>query len=117
MNTENNKLIAEFMGAYVGNPVDGKEVMCGVPAYYSKKGYTNTHLTNDLKYHTSWDWLMSVVEKIEQLYDADTIILIQEDTCHFYGGKFELFVDEYNKFDSVYKGCLEFIKWYNQQKH
>ena len=39
---ENNKLIAEFMGV----------------KYPMLKG-------SDLQYHTSWDWLMPVIRKIE----------------------------------------------------
>lgn len=42
---ENNKLIAEFMGA-VGSPM---------------------YKPNEMKYHSSWDWLMPVIEKIEHL--------------------------------------------------
>ena len=42
MEGRNNRLIAEFMGAE-GHPLD------------------------QMKYHTSWDWLMPVIEKIETL--------------------------------------------------
>ena len=52
---ENNKIIAEFMG---------------IESYKSTK-YTmfvyeeNNHRTDvDLHYHTSWDWLMPVLKKI-----------------------------------------------------
>ena len=38
---KNNKLIAEFMGA-VGSP-------------------------NEMKYHTSWDWMIPVIDKIKTL--------------------------------------------------
>ncbi len=60
----NNKLIAEFMGWDIKLPTT-------IP--------TNLHLSNleldnkeifDLKFHTSWDWLMPVVEKIYSI-DAD----------------------------------------------
>lgn len=106
MNTlENNKLIAEFMGAYVGNPMeDGREVLCGVPAYYSKKGFTNTHLTEDLKYHKSWDWLIPVVEKICAIEDGE-------------GYKFRRSLDGglFIGIDNVYNTATQFIQWYNNQ--
>ncbi len=46
---ENNKLIAEFMN------VDHVDIDQAYEDY------------GELKYHTSWDWLMPVVEKIESL--------------------------------------------------
>lgn len=51
-----NKLIAEFMG------VDQVDID------------TWLETNSNLKYHTSWDWLMPVVEKIESLgYSYDRI--------------------------------------------
>ena len=46
---QNNKLIAEFMG------VDYVDI--------------DTYLENnkELQYHTSWDWLMPVIEEIDHL--------------------------------------------------
>lgn len=59
MNTqENNKMIAEFMGLTPNE--------CGV--YQTKRG--PYHLEN-LSYHLSWDWLMDVVEKINNILDDD----------------------------------------------
>jgi hypothetical protein len=58
----NNRLIAEFMGV---KPVDGwyngwELHKAGVPFAYGAMG----NGTHDLKFHTSWDWLMPVVGKI-----------------------------------------------------
>jgi len=62
---ENNKLIAEFMG---GQYVD--EHLIEFENFYSIKDiggefeYTNCFDSdNELKYHSSWDWLMPVVDK------------------------------------------------------
>lgn len=57
-----NKLIAEFMGKNV-NPIDSK------PVYELEHIYGLMGL-NDLKYNSSWDWLMPVIEKIAQDYDV-----------------------------------------------
>ena len=68
MNTENNKLIAEFMGYFPQDIV-------------SKNGYlgwwsspSNNFPNHDYKqimfgamlFHTSWDWLMPVIKKIQE---------------------------------------------------
>jgi hypothetical protein len=60
---EGNRLIAEFMGwggdGYYTTPFDNAGLCNGEP----------THICNteNLKFHSSWDWLMPVVEKIEEL--------------------------------------------------
>ena len=54
MNTqENNKLIADFMGLEL--TTDGISDL-----YYTK----DKRLKQIEKYHTSWDWLMPVLKKI-----------------------------------------------------
>jgi hypothetical protein len=53
---ENNKLIAEFMGAYFDDK--GMTRLCG-------RFHTFRVNTLNLKYHTSWDWLMPVIKKIQ----------------------------------------------------
>jgi hypothetical protein len=59
-----NKLIAEFMGY----------------ESYEYRGYTmfvfeeNNHRTDvDLHYHTSWNWLMPVVEEIDHLQFEEVV--------------------------------------------
>lgn len=56
MNMEHNKLIAEFMG-----------VKIGVDSYSYRPGQSDLLKEENLNYHKSWDWLMTVVEKIESL--------------------------------------------------
>tara|TARA_R110000868_G_scaffold397556_1_gene670279 strand:+ start:80 stop:481 length:402 start_codon:yes stop_codon:yes gene_type:complete len=64
MNTqENNRLIAEFLGMELG---DDKTM------YYDDA--ENLHPPtpiNELKFHSSWDWLMPVVDKIEREHKAN----------------------------------------------
>ena len=79
MTTENNKLIAEFMGI---DQVD-------IDAWLE----TNSNL----HYHTSWDWLMPVIDKCYQehmsKHIADAVM-----TCDI---------------DTTYKAVVEFIKEHN----
>jgi hypothetical protein len=57
---KNNKLIAEFMGLGDGDKYfsptleDAESVGLGMHVY-----------PDEMRYHTSWDWLMPVVDKIE----------------------------------------------------
>ena len=56
-----NKRIAEFMGLVVSDS-----------ANYTSELHTNVDV--DLKYHTSWDWLVPVVSKIardEEYFEKD----------------------------------------------
>lgn len=46
----NNKVIAEFMGLNID------------------KGVQADYMEHELKYHTSWDWLMPVIEKIQNIF-------------------------------------------------
>ena len=68
---ENNKLIAEFMGWEIYKNV-GREVE------YFVKGQLETHhkvVDNwlsflNMKYHSSWDWLMPCIQKILNLEEV-----------------------------------------------
>lgn len=117
MNTENNKLIAEFMEAQVT-----------IDTYFITGMYM-TISENDLKYHSDWNWLMEVVEKIESLgvnfWSVKskvklTIVgeLAKKLNSSLYDTEFEgydfIYTQENSKKEAVYNACVEFIKWYNQ---
>jgi hypothetical protein len=59
-----NKRIAEFMGVVFHDDVHTVYKV----GYYDSEGY---HIGLDLKYHTSWDWLMPVVQKCYDLEDEE----------------------------------------------
>ena len=91
---EDNKLIAEFMGWDVKS-------LTNIPP--------NLHLSNleidngdviELQYHTSWDWLMPVIEKIMDISFQDN-----GDVEDFY-----LLRDCIPEIDGTYKAVVEFIK-------
>ena len=100
---ENNKLIGEFMGdIFKTNFTVGSDL---VPEGWLRK-LNNMHYGN-LKYHSSWDWLMPVVEKC---YSMDEYFKYKEETeRQFYPSGIELST----KIESVWFACVEFIKWYN----
>lgn len=91
----NNKLIAEFMGIKL-----------------TENGLAWDYINNPIpSYHTSWDWLMPVVQKIESL---GYVFTIQGGKAE-YGemiSKTQSFIAE-DKLSSTYKAVVEFIKQYN----
>lgn len=89
---DDNKLIAEFMGIENSNGIVFQDA--------------NTKEFHLIKYHTSWNWLMPVIERIIDVISP----LDEEDEQNLsqtllYGYK-----------DDVYKLVVEFIKEYNKIK-
>ena len=103
-----NKLIAEFMGMTYGDPNDDSVMIQTTP-----QGNEVVPIES-MEYHTSWDWMMSVVEKIESLRDPNgnayrfSIDMcnaqIEGTTIGVLGGAYKL--------DTVYKAVVQFIKNY-----
>lgn len=93
--TENNKLLAEFMGRVI--PEEQLE-------FYDEN--PTTHY-----YHSDWNWLMEVVDKV---YSSDIYYdkYIDYNGSMFSSGQIELSAN----IDHVYKQIVEFIKWYNQNQ-
>ena len=65
-----------------------------------------------------WNWLMEVVEKIEC---CDFIFSIHHEVANIFNGECnELTYNETTqartKIEAVYNACVEFIKWYNENK-
>jgi hypothetical protein len=98
-----NELIAEFMGSPVNYEYDRP--------YPSKK-----RVKVILKYDTSWDWLMPVVEKISELPNVYSVEIHIDATVRISSDS--LFENLGGDIESCYKTVVEFIKWYNSQpKH
>lgn len=134
MNTEDNILLAEFMltqeqfklnccigienGLYqIGDPSDKIPSISGIK----------------LKYDTSWEWLVPVIEKIEsKKYFFLSAPFFDDMTDELSGEHFCIIDKELNiapiisylvdvtgcasKKEAMYKACVEFVKWYKLQK-
>lgn len=113
--TEGNKLIAEFMA--VINNFSDYYYMPQFGHYFNSYGnieFNETFRSDELKYHTSWGWLMPVVEKIENLYDGDVLVEISDEKCYIgYGSFYQNTATAETKIKAVYGAVVEFIKWYN----
>ena len=74
----------------------------------------NGNCFDELLFDKSWDWLMPVVDKIEN--ETSTTFNIENDNVHI-SGDFKLSIFEHSKIESVYKAVVEFIKYYNKIKN
>ena len=113
---ENNKLIAEFMGVI---PTSSKHTKY----WYDGRGLAEAGLpfacgamgngTGEPKFHTSWDWLMPVVETIEAKGYG---VLITPTGCNIIV-KTKGFVSlKKPKIEAAYEAIIAFVKWYNENK-
>ena len=136
--TENNKLIAEFMGWKLqDNPTER-----WYGSYKEQNGILHKNTNKEpLLFHTSWDWLMPVVDKIERQHKANfrikciwnefnecsyyqVIVNIEQGemskdrSCIYDSKKVYDYIGDTSKckVSATYKAVVEFIKWYNKNK-
>ena len=98
-----NELIAEFMGFDCNRSIPGHG------------GTVIVTLTEkDCRYHTSWDWLMPVVEKISSMYYPKGL----EDNplyhVEFAHALLSLPID--SSIQEVYNEVVRSIKWYKEKQ-
>ncbi len=115
-----NKLIAEF----IGMPETNIENHFGT---VESEWCLNSTIPFAVPYDNamfdeSWDWLMPVVEKIEEM-DVVASFQIEQPTIYIWASSesstFEdIEVDTFakSKIEAVYESCIKFIKWYNENK-
>lgn len=109
-----NKLCAEFMGVgiknnYIIELATDKKI--GVGEY------------DEFLYHSSWDWIMPCVEKIEgRIVDLSVTVIIKNNICSIirhYKSPYEegiCWMESESKIQSTYQAVVQFIQWYNQPK-
>lgn len=120
-----NEAICEFMG--------GHRMVSGTIHVYKGPDEIEWETGTYLKYHTAWDWLMPVVEKISKiplLNHDNTPCSDPRDVCHpitfamptedgkqlmFRFKGFGLCIAD-TLIKAVHEGCYEVVKYHNQQK-
>lgn len=122
---EGNKLIAEFMN--ITPKKFGNKYQWSDQPFYYVDGDTAEEVINKasgyFKYSTSWDWLMPVVEKIEDLKNThgfSFVVTIYQDYCRISSKNYSLEENYFegegdSKLEATYKAVLESIQWYNNQ--
>lgn len=123
--TETNRLLAKFLGrnGKVNKNLyswDGIDLLL-TGGWVEVKG---------MKFHSDWNWLMQVVEKIESLgvnfwvvknkVNLTIVGELAQKLNNLYNTEFEGYDFEYykgnTKIEAVYNACVEFVKWYNENK-
>ena len=84
---ENNRLIAKFIGDQLQFPTTFNDTRC-----------ISEFDPEMMCFHLSWDWLMPVVKKMEELFDNG----------HTYFE--EALAGHYTDIDYVYNECVKYIK-------
>ena len=108
MNTEeNNKMIAEFMGLELEETLEGLFVYARKEQSPIKLNDIRTEFyeVNELQYHTSWNWLMDVVDEIEDYLSDNVGKVAYFDECL-----------SSNDLDVRYQAVVEFINKYNKNQ-
>mgnify|MGYP003644835606 CR=1 FL=1 len=105
---DDNKLIAEFMGVHDEISLDSIagniHSWSDAPFFYiteDSKEKVIEGIAKYSKYRTSWDWLIPVVQKIEEEYEGVPEQLLD--------------VSFYNTLPLVHKAVVEFIEEHNVQ--
>lgn len=132
---EKNRMIAEFMGYEfdIENKceiIEDFDIVENIQTYeveggirIVEGGYVITRfLPEQMRYHTSWDWLMPVVDKIEVLsfyVDIYSINAATASKCQISKHSEDKVISSavsYNKKEAVYESVIQFIEWYNENK-
>lgn len=139
MNTENNRITAEFMGLQycekdlifnsnttllthqsIFSGWISKEInyIKNVPIIVVKQNKKVIPYFRKLEYNSNWNWLLEVVKKIKFIYDESgankdfriRLLLFMRTQNTIYD------LNIFSTKEEVYNACIEFIKWYNRQE-
>ncbi len=121
--TENNKIIAEFLGWSKKINKEEEEIpFYNLPIKFRNPNGIKEYIPIEgFIFESDWNWLMEVVEKIESLGGAVCIgngncvmiIFYLTDVMGESYSKTRELIGE-TKIEAVYNACVEFIKWYNE---
>ena len=100
-----NEVIAEFMGLKQGKDNEDR----WKDDWFDNEGLINGHRNEYLRFDTSWDWLMPVVEKCydnSELADGTGTNVVGDISHHL----LDVNITE------TYKAVVVFINWYNERE-
>lgn len=130
---EGQELIAQFMGYDVHDyNLFGESVRCySVKSNDSVIVALNRQHVNTLKYNTSWDWLMPVINRIsDHIYEEveednglekriikdraypRTFGMISQDGKYMFRFNRQILFEGETLIDAAFLACVDFITWY-----
>ena len=110
-----NKKCAEFLGWKPNKHNNGG----------SDDFYDNPQIySSDLKFHSDWNWIMEVVDRIENTKTTDlsnaepfvTIRLVGCDIKFYNKERLPILTNAKTKKEAVIQAIDQFIDWYNKEK-
>lgn len=120
MNTiENNKLLAEFLGWEIYS-----KYFYRIPSNLCEhNGERKDIPLEGMVFDTNWNWLMQVVKEINVIDDYRfTVKILSMDVEIYDNVNNKNVIDYFSPYScdelerGVYEACVQFVKWYNQQK-
>jgi hypothetical protein len=109
----NNKLLAHFMGGKYWprswNPFKKYHNR------YQFPGFRVGIPPNELKFHKDWNWLMWVVEKIEQ-EEPELRIIIEDHKCIMSHDKYKIEKIARTRFLALYSSVVAYLKLKDEQR-
>ena len=113
---ENNKLIAEFLDWEFDDLSETFEtpfLKLVDPEAFGDEQFSCKLQDFELEFHSDWNWLMKVVEKIKTKIGVKIIDECTKEEWRVITNFTNLKIT--SKIETVYNACIEFIKWYNKQ--
>ena len=114
-----NKIIAEFMGFKLQDNPNERFFNRWL---INSNAYGGRYNFEEFYFDVDWNWLMQVVEKIEsiKIETYKVRVDIYFNCCQINPTHWEQLISIYGnketKIEAVYNACIEFIKWYNENK-
>jgi hypothetical protein len=121
---QNNDDIMRFMGCRLAPCSNGKAWESPNEHYGTEMGRMHGRLQqsawNGMGFHRSWDWLMPVVEKIDQILPDDSFVLIEYNRCIIpvleAEEPFDIDFVCNTRLEATYRAAVEFIRWHSEEK-
>ncbi|HEY6143777.1 MAG TPA: hypothetical protein VIV55_10235 [Flavobacterium sp.] len=120
---ENNKLMAEFLGAkpeWCGESKEEFDMNGCIGCLKDEVTVKRLFQPSDMLFDSDWNWLMEVVEKLENLgyvfktYGTSTTFL-KKGTINEPIWSDDFFGED--RKENTYDACVELIKWHNYQQN
>lgn len=115
-----NELIADFLGARKSRYTDeaSYEMYAVIESIEDGLGEQHFFLAEEMPFSTDWNWLMEVVEAIDNILPDDNLVVISYNRCLIEYPNEGVTIEGLGntRKEATYKAVVEFIIWYNENK-